>query len=250
MILSSGGSVAASALIVPRDFANNDMWYDGNDPAGDGSLITTNTSLTNWIDKSPSGFTVAQATGATKPVAQPNLYNGKAAVNCNGSQYMTRAYAAALNPATFTLMMVLAVTGGAGTYRAPIASRGTGANTRGFNIYASSANNLEFWVGNNGTVNWQSVTANAITLNNLYLITCYAPQAANPVVVNQTAYSGVTSAYTQNTSGQFVIGALTDLTSKFIGNLCEIIRFSRIISAWEWQMLCLYLSTKWGGGIS
>lgn len=241
---------SSGSLLLPRDLANNVWWYDGNDPIGNGSIVTSNTALSSFADKSPLSLPVTQATGAAQPIWKPNLYNGKSAVSFNGSQYMLHNFSSGVNPSAITIMMVFAQTGNAGVYGTPLSSRDSTAATKGFNFYTSSANNLEFWVGNNGTVNWQTVTANAITLNTLYLVTAYAAVSSNPVTVNGVTYSGTTAAYTVNASGAFGLGALRDGSNRFTGNICETAAWGRILSAWEQQAMALSWAVKWAGGIS
>jgi large repetitive protein len=83
------------------------------------------------------------------------------AVSFNGTtQYVSVPYSATLNPTTFSVEVWAKATGGAGTYRGVIASRGY---PNGWVLYAGSNNTWQFWI-NNGT-GMLMVSGGAVTLN-------------------------------------------------------------------------------------
>jgi hypothetical protein len=161
---------------------------------------SSGTSAVDW-EHANNGSYVGNPT-----LGQPGALAGDpdSAVSFNGTtQYVSVPYAAALNPATFSVEAWAKPTGGAGTYRGVMASR---SFPNGWVLYAGSNNLWQFWV-NNGT-GMLSVSGGAVALNawthlvgtvsgtsvRLYVngvlvgsgtLTSYQPQTGKPLTVGQ-----------------------------------------------------------------
>ena len=109
--------------------------------------------------------------GATTASTTPALVGNPGSCNYGAfdgsNDYVNVPYSADLNSDNFTVSFWARVSGGDGTYRAAINSRGqSGTERYGFTIYAASANRWEFWTGNVlGGPTWHELHGPAVTNN-------------------------------------------------------------------------------------
>lgn len=241
--------IPCRTVYYPKVF-NPVAWYDGDDPNGTGLKLANDAAITTWADKSGNNYNAIQLTGANQPIYKASLYNGRGAVQFSGNQYMDVAYNAALNPASFTLILVCAVTGGSG-FRSPITSRDPTPTTKGYLIYAHSDGTWNFWVGTNVSNVWNQISDGTATLSQLYMLIGQGNTASNPFVVNGTPVSGDTTNYTQQTVNQLRIGAGGETASFFfIGNVCDILLFNSVSPSYISNKIKFYERIKWANGIS
>lgn len=126
---------AQSGIVTPLDFSPL-LWLDATDPAGNGILPTTGSSLASWVDKSGNGNTFTQGTGALQPIFNTNVQNGLPAVAWNGSKSMSRAIAKFTGNPSFSIFSVIQCTSlganhiyfGAGSGNGAYESYGSGYN--------------------------------------------------------------------------------------------------------------------------
>jgi hypothetical protein len=162
-----------------------------------------------WRLGEASGTTAADASGngrtgsyvATPTLGAPGALNGDSntSVGFNGtSQYVNVPYAAALNPAQFTVEAWAYVTGGQGTYRSIVTSRNYSTNNaRGYVIYAAQDNTWQLWDG--AGAGWGIVYGPPVTLNQwTHLVGTYDGTSLR-FYVNGTLIGTTPAGYVQNT---------------------------------------------------
>jgi len=74
----------SAAVNSPTDIAGCVVWYDGSDPAGDGSTVTVSTELTTWVDKSGNNNNADQQDLNMQAKVRANILNGLSTVSFDG----------------------------------------------------------------------------------------------------------------------------------------------------------------------
>jgi hypothetical protein len=234
---------------TPKTIAGLVLWLDGSDR---NSIVTSNTSVTLWRDKSGSSN---DAPPGTSPVFIPSGINSKSVVRFDGStQYLDIPFSSVLNPASFSVLFVVNVRGGVNTFRSPITSRAgfTAPNLKGYYFYADASNLWQFTVGNG---NWNGFSATPASIGKPTLVAgIYSGAGSTLTGYVDGGLSGTTSStLVVNPSSPTRIGAGASETSPnffFNGDIAEIIIYNNSISAAQRQQLESYLRVKWGIGFN
>lgn len=110
---------------------------------------------------------VATTVGAVD-FARAGLVGGGRALRFRGSQYLNVPYAAALNPAAFSVELWATVAGSQGTYRSPFTSR-FNVPTQGYAVYVNPSNRWELFIGDGTSTEWQPTSGGAaVALDTTY----------------------------------------------------------------------------------
>ena len=125
------------------------IWLDAFDFDGDGiqegasESVISSGRITTWVDKGVYGLDATQ----TVTTAQPT-YDGFGATFDGSNDYMQVSYDERLqNEDAYTFFLVSQVDGNAGSYRTPFSIRNDSNPDTGFNMYAGSTDEWEFWTG-------------------------------------------------------------------------------------------------------
>lgn len=147
------------------------------------------------------GFTLGQGGAPQSDPDTAALFNGS-------TGYVEVPFAAALNPASFSVECWAYVTGGAGGFRAVVSARDIVAtNTRGFILYASDVNKWEFWIGT-GTAAWTGLVGPAVVLNSWNHLVGTYDGTSSRFYVNGVLVAGPTaSAFVANAARPLRIAA-------------------------------------------
>ena len=224
----------AGTYIVRLRVTDNQGASDDSDPvtitaqSPGGSLtysqqILSDSPAAYWRLGEASGTTAADSSGAnrtgsylnTPTLGLPGALTGDAntAAGFNGTnEYVSVPYAAALNPASFTVEAWAYVTGGQGTYRSLVTSRDiVGGVARGYILYASQDDTWQLWTGSGG---FHVVGGPPVQLNTwTHLVGTYDGSIAR-LYVNGVLADSATVPYQQNTAKTLRIATgATDLTS-------------------------------------
>jgi PKD repeat protein len=209
----------AASYTVRLQVTDDDGALDVSDPitisatsSGGGSTysqtVLADSPLAYWRLGETSGTSAADASGNGRTgsyVGAPTLgapgalSEANTAVGFNGSsQYVNVPYAAALNPAQFTVEGWAFITGGQGTYRSLVTSRDYSTNNaRGFVIYAAADNTWQLW--NGAGAGWSIAYGPAVTLNQwTHLVGTYDGTTMR-LYVNGTLVASTAAGYVQNT---------------------------------------------------
>ena len=209
-----------------------------------------------WVDYSNNGNNASQAVNATKPIYRDNATDE---INFNPSfffdgnnDFFRIPWDLSLNPDSLTVFSVHQVDGSPGTWRAPFGSRRGGQG--GYNIYASTANNYQYWTTSPGT-GWNIATAGAITdrAELLGIDVIAAPNGSAPknLYRNGNVVSATLGNYQPNPITNYTIGMNDNGTSwPFHGRISEQIVYPKILSSHERNVVETYLALKYGISIS
>jgi hypothetical protein len=165
-------------------------------------------------------------------------YGGGTAIDFDGTDdYVTIPYAAALNPASFSVECWARVDGGAGTFRTVLSTRDV--NTRGYVIYATNTDKWAFYVGRASSNSWyEGITATDATIGNVYHIvgTYDAGTTTAKTYINgvEVLSGAVTGGLDPNTARALQIGVgvnETPLSFWFNGVIDEVAIYNVALSA-------------------
>ncbi len=198
--------------------------YDGN-PALTGALF--------------GGVTLGQH-GPRPPVFAGFELENQAATFDGIDDRIDVPYSPGLNPQVFTVMCWARVTGGAGTYRSPLTSRGDNPQ-RGYIFYATPANTWEFWVGSGAQGSWRTIPGPAVQNSAwTHLAGTYDGTAIRFYVNGAAVGSPVTTTFGRNDTNPLRIGGgATEGPGGFFfnGNVDEVAIFNRAFALAEIQQL-------------
>jgi len=173
-----------------------------------------------------------------RPPAYSGMTAGNRALNLGGAGYVQMPYAAALNPAVFTVECWARATGGAGTFRAAVSNRDdTGTQARGFILYAAADNTWQFWTGSGASGAWDAITGPAVVLQQwVHLVGTYDGAVKRFYVNGTLAGTGASAAFNVNTARGLRIGGGRNESAvdyRFFGDVDEVAIYPRAFSAAE-----------------
>ncbi|MEZ4774088.1 MAG: LamG-like jellyroll fold domain-containing protein [Bacteroidia bacterium] len=123
------------------------------------------------------------------------------------SSYAELPYHAVLNPATnFSIECWVKVEGGAGTYRSPLTSRSFSGVSAGYLIYASAANEWEFWTGQN-TASWDNLNSGITVSSEWTHLAGTFDGTTKRFYINGEEVATAAGNYTPNTTMPLRVGA-------------------------------------------
>ena len=234
----------------PRSIAGLAAWWDASDSA----TITTDTGVSVWADKSGNGLNATQTVGNNQPL-RSTLINGRLALTFDGSNDSLNFTGVSRTDET---MLVVARMRDAAADTANTNRYGTllgaASTSRGLLMRSQYANdNMLFDAAFNGfTAGVNRVLRNLggarvgetpgdVQLN-VYGIVRSAASGFEGFVNNQSVGTATTSqAQTLDR-----IGVSATATSYWIGEICEILLYSRPLTTLERTRATDYLMRRWG----
>ena len=228
---------------LPTSITGCQLWLDGADPNGTGSLPATNTSIATWSDKSGNSRSATQVTANLQPSYNSTLK----AIIFDGSRYLNMTNA-------FSML------GSGGVMTAFVVEK------RG------SSNGTQFWLagggstGNNGVFfGYNTSTVARYTFVNVtdldYTVGAWANP--DPIRIWNAGFSGsirdmylnatqvVTQSYTAGGIASWntpVIGyiPLAGINTYYTGEIYEMLFFNSYLTNAQRQQVEGYLAWKWG----
>jgi hypothetical protein len=201
------------------------------------SAVTNGGALSFWKLEDTSG-SAADAIGGRTATVNGTVTFKQSAVEAHGASisfgggYLEVPYAAALNPAAFTVSAWISATGS--TSRTIVSSRDSSGGTwRGYRLYLDSSNLLHAEVGT-GAASPTSVASSSAVSGAAYVVMTYASGSLK-VYVNG-ALKGTTSvSYAPTTTAPLRIGATSEGTAAelFAGRAQAVAVYGRALSASE-----------------
>jgi len=253
MALQYSPKIVTDSLVMCLDASNNKsyptdlpvkgglaLWLDAADDST--FSYSSGTSVSQWRDKSGLNNHVSQATVANQP-SRSTIKNSRKTLVFDGSND-TLFNAGNVFPSNTTDYTKIAV-----VYQT---STSTTGNIISSKTDTSGTNNAHaFYFGNSTFIQlWHNSTfvtsPNALAINTLGVIsgTYINSSGLGSLYVNGTA-SGTGTTASRNIVRDIQIGAIID-SSFFTGEICEVLVFSRVLSATELKQVHTYLGQKWG----
>jgi hypothetical protein len=235
----------------PRTIAGIYAWWDASDSA----TITTDTGVSVWADKSGNGRNATQSTGNNQPTRTVTI-NGRLALTFDGTNDSLSFTGASRTDETMLVVArqrdSAADTANTNRYGTLL---GSSSSSRGHTFrsqYASAPSNFlfdsvfsGFTSGTNRVVRTvtgvrSGDTAGDIPLN-VYTISRSTSAGISQFINNQAGGTATTSeALTLDRIG---VGGTTNY---WIGEVCEVLLYSRAITAAERTRATDYLMERWG----
>jgi hypothetical protein len=215
------------------------LWLDAADDTT--FSYSSGTSVSQWRDKSGLNNHVGQSTVGSQPNRNV-VKNSRKSIYFDGGDSLFNA--GDVFPSNTTDYTKIAV-----VYQTSTSNSG--------NVISSKTNDSgtnyahAFYFGSSTAIRlWHSgqfvSSANDLALNTLGIVsgTYINSSGLGSLYVNGTA-SGTGTAGNRNIVRNIQIGAIVD-SSFFIGEICEVLVFSRVLSATELKQVHTYLGQKWG----
>lgn len=202
-------------------------WYDASDAA---SITSSGGAVSQWNDKSGSGFHLVQATGAKQPATGATTINGLNVLDFVRANSQTMAKTSISTTVT-SVFIVMKYTSTTGT-QAVVA---TNASTFFYQVFANGLLNMFAGAAIQTSNDWTTGTA----------FDAYAIVNGASSVINLNGTSATGNAGTTTAATSLIVGDDTG-TSYIDGSIGELFISSQVISGADLTSATSYLSTKWG----
>lgn len=228
------------------------LWLDAKDVDGDfvDDGIVAPYAVSSWVDKSSFGFDATQTVVAAQPTS-----DGFAMTFDGSADYLEVPYDERLQSAeAYTFFIVTEVNGNDDVYRTPLGMRYSNSSPTvrtGFNVFAGSNNQWQFWTGEANT--WDQDDSGEAVVNDIVEIYHGAMNNVN----NKRMYHN----NIQVTSGgkllknhlptSLCIGSINAVETcsttnlMYNGKIYEVLVYDSILSDASMTTVYNYLDTKW-----
>lgn len=196
-------------------------------------------------DKSSNAYNATQNTAANQPIYVPNRQNSLSVMDFTGASFLT-INSGALNIAngSNTLFVVSAGLSSSDSTREDIITIGTSSSTNWRMSYLTPSTSTIDYQSRNAA--GSSVAQNTFTVANFNLFTAYRSGTTQSISVNSaTATTNANGADFSSATTAFVGVSVTGTALQLIGQVAEIIVYSRALSATEIARINAYLKSKW-----
>lgn len=219
---------------IPLTISGLQLWLDGNDPAGNNNNPSNGTAISAWVDKSGLKRNATQASGTLQPAYYSNVQAGKGVIRFDGSNdtLATAAFSSVI-AIPYTQFVVLKTT----VYKSFNVALNDVTTLSSMGVHGDSSKMYLF----NGAVANVGITNTSFNL----LYTKWNGTSTD-ISVNGGATSTVNPGTTRTSLSGLRIGANTDLSNAFAGDIAEIIIYNRTLTASEISTVNNYLKNKWG----
>lgn len=224
-------ALPSTPLFTPTSISNCGLWLDGLDPNNDNTLPTIGSSVATWFDKSGSGSNASATLGTT-----PTFASGGGITFSSGA-YTTNYSASLTNESLFVVHNYTSTTG----QLMLVATNLLGGRALDINADTRQLESSVYFVGFGAQSPANTTNSNVVALAEM--ITTSSNMA---IWYNGTSY-GTPTSQTFTAGRTSIIGGASNVTGQyFIGNMYEVIGYTRAISASERQQVEGYLAWKWG----
>ena len=216
------------------------MWLDAADDTT--FSYSSGTVVSQWRDKSGLNNHVAQSTVANQP-SRSSTKNSRKTVVFDGSNdnLFNSGNVFPSNTADYTKIAVVFQTSTGSTGNVISSKTGTAGSNFGHAFYFGNSTSIRLWHDTDFVVS--NVALNTNTLG-IISGTYVNSSGSGALYVNGTA-AGTGTAANRNIVRDIQIGGIVDCCF-FTGEICEVLVFSRVLSATELKQVHTYLGQKWG----
>ncbi|GAC1374842.1 MAG: hypothetical protein NVSMB4_02670 [Acidimicrobiales bacterium] len=229
-------------MATPDTIPNLTGWYKADAITG----LATGAALTSWPDSSSSGY---NATPGSAPTWQSGVVNGKPVVRFASGNYLTSSL-----PSSPTAATVFAVhkPGDTSAMHAVIGPSTSGTAQGGMELRSTNSGLMDF-LDCNKTDIATDVGAISTAAFNDDAVTWASASAVNFYQAGKNTKTQTTSAtLTGGTNGTLIGGFfnLSSLVEPYVGDIAEIIRYDRVLTASERSTVDSYIQDKYGITVS
>lgn len=220
-----------AAAFAPTDIAGCVAWYDAADTA---TITSSGGAVSQWNDKSGSGWHVTQSTAGEKPTTNSNTQNSLNVISFDGGDLLRYGSTTTVSATDYSIFMAFKKTGAALGYEAPPVTLTNGANAAPFDAY----NSLRYGYGASSFVDISTYTTFGVLLER---------STASSLAEYNNGTLGYTGSGSQNNTSQKVtVGSRGDSFTHLRGDVAEIIIYNASLSNANANTVGSYLATKWG----
>ena len=232
--------LGVSRGFTPLTISGCVAWYDASDST---TITKSSNRVSQWNDKSASGWNLTQATGGSQPLWVSADQNGKDVISFVGAREMDNtSYSSENATAHFTKFIVNSYAN-ATTNAYPMYSGGTGGNGQqlGGDRYfrASNDSNYAYYTESGITMNLNETVYDGTGSGNSGRLNAWLRGVSKTLTYNGTV-PATTSAVNGLTVGSASGAAYLE------GKICEIIIYNTTLSSGDRILVENYLIAKWG----
>ena len=240
--------ITRAVSFLPTYITGLNLWLDATDVAGNGSSTTNGASVTSWYDKSGSGFTMTNTSGANRPVynttglgaSYPSLYFTGA-----GASYLRNTASSLFNTTAWDIYCVIKVANTSS--HAAILIEYPSTNW----LWAAGGSGTTYYTvfANGGWALSPSTGPNLLTsqIYQMYSTSSQVGRRINGSFAGSITDQVVTYSYGARTGtrtiGVFSQGSIWSGNNLDIG---ELLVYNRSLATLERQQIEGYLAWKWG----
>jgi len=239
-----GFTTLPAIITTPTSIPDLQIWYDGLDPFGNGSVPYDGTAITTWVNKASTG---SQYNAVSLASYSPAVYSASLkGVQFNLTNFYSTEYPA--NPTAETIFIAFnnnSNVNNKNTDRWALLGGYTGA--RGFAAGRSPDDTAVSYL--NIGVAWQAQTpVGSYTLGTTAIATGQVSGNTTFASVNGAAFTSLAGAGLPYTAGtKTFLGQQSGNSYSYGGCAMEILIYNRALSSTEIQQVQNYLMLKWGG---
>lgn len=231
---------------APTNLAGLSLWLEAGDARGNGTILADGTAVTNWADKSGHG---RHATGAASSNSWPRYratnFNGRAALNFNGTHYLDCGNVPLHDNATgMTLIVVCRMSGAAD--RAVLSKNHWSANQREWVLHSSDFQVQEL----TNVMNTANRITNAVNTNAVCVAGLWQPKVRMELFHNGLSLGTAASPATNMEAGSARVLVAqannVDAARYLTGDLAEIAVYARALDPNDLNRVCASLAAKYG----
>ncbi len=233
-------------LWTPRRVTGLQLWLDATDINGNGTSVTTGTTITSWKDKSGNGNHVTGSSGTTTYLKNGINKNGSVFFN---SSYFTGGFNSTFNGTTIYSFIVASINSSSTQF-----SRLLSLGRPGVNDFDSASTGIPF-VRNTGLNQLYAANNNVatakftITYGSPFLSQSYFNATTAAINLNGSSFNttATTCAFNLTSYGLGINTNTSDIASLYVGEICEVLcYFGNSLSTSQAQQVEGYLAWKWG----
>lgn len=242
--MSSNTFTAVTTSFAPTNITSLRTWLDADDAT---SYTLSGSNITQWNDKSGSGFNFSQGNAGLRPVASSNAINSRVAFSFTGGQRIDNSNIT-ITQSNYSIFIVARANASQPSSTGYNYILKGNFSSDGFLFFGNNPSKF-FATFTGPSSSWNDVNANSpnisVTSTTLLLGMTVATTVLTPY------YSGNAMTTKTGTTGAFTGIRLGDTNTANAGQgwgglIAEIVIYNKTLSTTERQQIEGYLSWKWG----
>ena len=247
-LISRVPNVTNVAVFDPRSFSGCQLWFDAADLS---TILLSNTSVTQWNDKSTNRYRVLQTTAASRPTLTSSTLNGLYGIQLSQSTFLSNATNSMTNFTTGAATSVFMVTKNASTNTSwniinTVWFTGSlgGTQRYHFSFNVGTTPGVGLYLNPTTTLVGQGATI-APSANAIIGFTASLSSTSINVNGSQSSFSGYTLT-DANDATTFIFGDARNNVAASDTAIYEMVGYNRQLSRSEIQQVEGYFAWKWG----